>query len=219
MDQFASNMVLTDGNENQVEEENSYIDNSSLENSTEIEGWWKNQFWTLFLGLICGIGANMLSKLWRFSRYPAMNASADSSAPFNTSSLTNVSLDNKMVLVVRTDLNMSKGKVAAQCAHAAVACYKKALKKTPVFVKQWEMFGQAKVTLKAPDYIKEDDVKKDQAHSLQNLANEAQHLGITACVIHDAGHTQIEKGSSTVLGIGPAPSKTIDLVTGHLKLY
>ena len=81
------------------------------------------------------------------------------------------------------------------------------------------MFGQAKVTLKAPDYIKEDDVKKDQAHSLQNLANEAQHLGITACVIHDAGHTQIEKGSSTVLGIGPAPSKTIDLVTGHLKLY
>ena len=148
-----------------------------------------------------------------------MNASADSSAPFNTSSLTNVSLDNKMVLVVRTDLNMSKGKVAAQCAHAAVACYKKALKKTPVFVKQWELFGQAKVTLKAPDYIKEDDVKKDQAHSLQSLANEAQHLGITAFVIHDAGHTQIEKGSSTVLGIGPAPSKTIDLVTGHLKLY
>ena len=170
------------------------------------------------MGLICGIGANMLTKLWRFSRYPAMGASADSSAPFNTSSLTNLSLDNKMVLVVRTDLNMSKGKVAAQCAHAAVACYKKALKKTPGFVKQWELFGQAKVTLKAPDFTKED-VKKDQSHSLQNLANEAQHLGITACVIHDAGHTQIEKGSSTVLGIGPAPSKTIDLVTGHLKLY
>merc|ERR1719150_1644702 len=122
-----------------------------------------------------------------------MNTSANTSAQSNTSSFTNLAFDNKMVLVVRTDLNMGKGKAAAQCAHAAVACYKKALKKTPMFVKQWELFGQAKVTLKAPDYIKEDDVKKDQAHSLQNLSNEAHHLGITACVIHDAGHTQIEK--------------------------
>ena len=31
----------------------------------------------------------------------------------------------KMVLLVRTDLGMAKGKVAAQCAHAALACYKK----------------------------------------------------------------------------------------------
>ena len=160
----------------------------------------------------------MLSKLWRFSRHPATNASKNLSESINTSSLSNVSFDNKMVLVVRTDLNMSKGKVAAQCAHAAVACYKKGLKKTPMLIKQWELFGQAKVTLKAPDYIK-DDVKKDQGNSLQILADEAQNLGVVACLIHDAGHTQVEKGSSTVLGIGPAPSKTIDIVTGHLKLY
>jgi len=218
MDQFASDMVLTDNNENPMHEENSYTESSLLDDSTEIDTWWKNQLWTLILGLICGVGANMLSKLWRFSRYPAMNTSANTSAQSNTSSFTNLAFDNKMVLVVRTDLNMSKGKVAAQCAHAAVACYKKALKKTPMFLKQWELFGQAKVTLKAPDQTK-DNIKRDQSSSLQILADEAEHLGVVACVIHDAGHTQVEKGSATVLGIGPAPSKTIDLVTGNLKLY
>ena len=51
----------------------------------------------------------------------------------------------QMVLVVRTDLAMTKGKVATQCAHAAVACYKKGLVKTPDFVKNWERFGQVRV--------------------------------------------------------------------------
>jgi len=217
MDQFASDMVLTASNQYQDHQEG-YTKDILSDDSTEIDAWWKNQFWTLILGLVCGVGANMLSKLWRLSRTPAMNSSINPSESITTSSLTNVSLDNKMVFVVRTDLNMGKGKAAAQCAHAAVACYKKALKKTPMFVKQWELFGQAKVTLKAPDFIKEE-IKKDQGYSLQNLANEAQQLGIVACVIHDAGHTQVEKGSSTVLGIGPAPSKTIDIVTGNLKLY
>jgi len=210
-------MVLTASNQYHEHEEG-YLKDALSDDSTEIDAWWKNQFWTLILGLVCGVGANMLSKLWRLSRSPAMNSSINPSESINTSSLTKVSLDNKMVFVVRTDLNMGKGKAAAQCAHAAVACYKKALKKTPMFLKQWELFGQAKVTLKAPDFIKEE-IKKDQGYSLQNLANEAQQLGIVACVIHDAGHTQVEKGSSTVLGIGPAPSKTIDIVTGNLKLY
>ena len=57
-------------------------------------------------------------------------------------------MDNKMVLVVRTDLQMGKGKVAAQCAHAAVDLYKKSLVKCPKLVRQWETFGQAKITLK-----------------------------------------------------------------------
>ena len=33
-----------------------------------------------------------------------------------------------MVIVVRTDLKMGKGKIAAQCSHAAVAAYKSLLR-------------------------------------------------------------------------------------------
>ena len=35
----------------------------------------------------------------------------------------------KMVLVVRTDLDMGKGKIAAQCGHATLAAYKIAAKR------------------------------------------------------------------------------------------
>lgn len=58
-----------------------------------------------------------------------------------------------MVLVVRTDLGMQKGKAAAQCAHAALACYKKALKSHPDALASWERTGQAKVNENYKDYI------------------------------------------------------------------
>merc|ERR1712098_819734 len=54
----------------------------------------------------------------------------------------------KMVLVVRTDLGMQKGKIAAQCAHAAVICYKKALAEQPKVLSSWETLGQTKVSLR-----------------------------------------------------------------------
>ena len=49
-----------------------------------------------------------------------------------------------MSLIVGTDVPMTKGKVAAQCAHAAVDCYRKGLRTTPMadFIKSWETFGQ-----------------------------------------------------------------------------
>ena len=46
----------------------------------------------------------------------------------------------------------------------------------------------------------------------------ARSLGITAEVIADAGRTQIESGSLTVLGVGPAPKSEVDQVTVGLKL-
>ncbi|KAL8683540.1 MAG: hypothetical protein Q9186_000452 [Xanthomendoza sp. 1 TL-2023] len=117
----------------------------------------------------------------------------------------------KLVLVVRTDLGMGKGKIAAQCSHATLACYR-ALSSTfpstlnPV-LKQWERMGQAKVVLQAKN-----------EEELETLQAQALSLGLCAQIIHDAGRTQIASGSATVLGVGPGPKSVIDQVTGGLKL-
>lgn len=50
------------------------------------------------------------------------------------------------------------------------------------------------------------------------LMGKARSLGLTAEVIQDAGRTQIEAGSMTVLGVGPAPKSLVDQITGGLKL-
>ena len=59
----------------------------------------------------------------------------------------------KMVLVIRQDLNMQKGKVAAQCSHATLSAYQKSLEneQTKYWLDCWEEFGQAKITLKCLD--------------------------------------------------------------------
>ncbi|KAK9453518.1 putative aminoacyl-tRNA hydrolase [Dipodascopsis uninucleata] len=114
----------------------------------------------------------------------------------------------KMVLVVRTDLGMSKGKVAAQCSHAAVGCYRIALNKAPNYLSKWAFLGQAKITLQAHSEL--------ELNELKALASKA---GLVNILIHDAGRTQIAAGSATVLGIGPGPASIIDKVTGKLKLY
>ncbi|KAG1652080.1 Peptidyl-tRNA hydrolase 2, mitochondrial [Nymphon striatum] len=113
----------------------------------------------------------------------------------------------KLVIVVRSDLKMGKGKMAAQCSHAAVAAYKTALKKNPALLKKWERGGQAKVVVKAED-----------EETLLALEEEACKLNLITSPIHDAGRTQIAAGSQTVLGIGPGPKDLIDKVSGHLKL-
>ncbi|KAK7978193.1 hypothetical protein PG996_004241 [Apiospora saccharicola] len=118
----------------------------------------------------------------------------------------------KLVLVVRTDLGMTKGKIAAQASHATLACFK-TLSRFPAgspqaqLLKKWERAGQAKIAVQ---------VKSQQ--ELMDLKARARALGLTAEVIADAGRTQIEAGSFTVLGVGPGPKSVIDQVTGGLKL-
>uniref|UniRef100_F6RKZ8 Peptidyl-tRNA hydrolase 2, mitochondrial n=1 Tax=Ciona intestinalis TaxID=7719 RepID=F6RKZ8_CIOIN len=113
----------------------------------------------------------------------------------------------KMVIVVRQDLKMGKGKIAAQCSHAAVGAYKQLNKHKKSTLKSWEYCGQPKVVLKCQDETE-----------LLALHQHAASIGLTATVIQDAGRTQIAPGSRTVLGVGPGIESLVDKVTGHLKL-
>lgn len=115
--------------------------------------------------------------------------------------------DYKMILVVRNDLKMGKGKIAAQCGHAAVGAYQSAVKRSPKLVRAWENSGCAKIA-----------VRVETEAELMGTLRRAREAGLNVCLIRDAGRTQIEPNSKTVLGIGPAPCREIDQITGHLKL-
>lgn len=110
----------------------------------------------------------------------------------------------KQVIVMRTDLKMGKGKIAAQACHASLNCYKKANNSD---IRKWEIDGQKKVVLK---------ISSEQ--ELLELYSLVKASTLPCSLITDAGHTQIEPATKTCLGIGPGPDEEIDKLTGHLKL-
>ena len=113
----------------------------------------------------------------------------------------------KMVIVTRKDLKLSPGKLAAQVAHAAVSCALETKKNHKKWFTKWMREGAKKAV-----------VKTENASDFVSLQLTAKKLDVVACIISDAGHTEIPAGTETVLGIGPAPSNIIDQVTGHLSL-
>jgi len=113
----------------------------------------------------------------------------------------------KLVILVRNDLKMGKGKIAAQVAHAAVECALYAEKKDKKSFDAWHSSGQAKIVLKV-----------DSMDELNEYFKIARSNGFTTSMITDAGRTQIAPGTTTCLGIGPAPVSEIDRITGELKM-
>jgi PTH2 family peptidyl-tRNA hydrolase len=110
--------------------------------------------------------------------------------------------DMKMVLVVNTDLKMKKGKIAAQCCHAAVGVLEGIDENDPDLL-AWQRWGCAKVALKCGF----EDMKRVSALAAAN--------GLPSYIVCDAGRTQIPAGSETVCAIGPAEVARIDKITGR----
>ena len=112
----------------------------------------------------------------------------------------------KQVIVVRTDLDMGKGKIAAQVGHACVSGAEHVRKSKPEWFSEW-WEGQEKVVLKVTN-LKE----------LEQVMQDAMEFGLPCSVISDAGRTQLAPGTMTCISIGPAPEEKIDKITGDLKL-
>jgi PTH2 family peptidyl-tRNA hydrolase len=152
--------------------------------------------------------------------------------------------EHKMVLCVRTDLKMQRGKVAAQCGHAVLGAYRAARRLGRAgeadaevckeALRHWSRQGQAKIALAIPD-----------EPTMMDLERKARARKLPTYIVADAGRTQIAAGSLTVLAIGPGtpfphhrlllfdfkeglsslfwsragPKSKLDEVTGHLKLF
>ena len=110
----------------------------------------------------------------------------------------------KQVILVREDLELPKGKMAAQCSHASVDTILKSDKK---IVDLWKKEGGKKIVLKVKD-----------ENELFHYKQLAEDVGLKTALITDAGHTVVEPGTITCLGIGPDEEGKIDRITGKLKM-
>ena len=111
-----------------------------------------------------------------------------------------------MVLIVRSDLKLSSGKIVAQTGHAAVEVALKAKRNEGDLLTRWRSEGARKIALKVPD---ED--------SLKRLYDEATDAGLVTYLVKDAGHTEIPPGTLTVVGI-LGPRRSVDILVGDLSL-
>jgi PTH2 family peptidyl-tRNA hydrolase len=115
-----------------------------------------------------------------------------------------IGMEFKQCIVIRDDLKLSCGKLAVQVAHAAIMALERADKSN---AGQWRAEGQKKVVLRVANM-----------QDLFKLREDADRAGLPCAIVADAGLTEIPPGTITALGIGPAPSKQMDKVTGNLRL-
>jgi len=117
----------------------------------------------------------------------------------------------KQVILVRTDLKLSPGKLAAQVAHAAVNAFNIT---SPLTRKSWLDEGHCKIVLQVADET-----------ALIHYYSQAKDQGLPVSLIKDFGlegkqaSPSNPTGISTVVAIGPAPAEAITNLTAQLRLY
>jgi PTH2 family peptidyl-tRNA hydrolase len=121
----------------------------------------------------------------------------------------------KMVIVVRNELKMRKGKIGAQCSHAASAFMKESwlngIAPTPL-QKEWlepreNGLGREKKIV----------LRTESEPEFWEIVNKAKRAGLLTREILDSGLTEFDGPTYTCVAIGPDLPAKIDPITGHLK--
>jgi len=122
----------------------------------------------------------------------------------------------KLAIVMRTDLGMTKGKIAVQAGHASILAFVRGLVTGPhgdgeytslTEYRDWFDEGQFKIALKA--------VSEDQ---LLSIEEKAKAQGLPVAEVRDFGLTQVAPLTLTCIAIGPAKVEDVDKITGDLPL-
>lgn len=110
----------------------------------------------------------------------------------------------KQIIIMRADLPISCGKIAAQACHASLGSYKRADERK---IKKWEQEGGKKVVLKVKGL--------EELYQYYELVKATD---LACFLVTDAGHTELPESTVTCLGIGPDDDEKIDRITQDLKL-
>ena len=113
----------------------------------------------------------------------------------------------KQAIIVRKDLRMETGKLAAQVAHASLMSYFNAERQDNGIARRWLDTGEKKIVLKV-----------DSEDALRKLNAAFKYKGIPCALVTDAGLTQLPPGTVTALGVGPWISSEMNMITSALKL-
>jgi PTH2 family peptidyl-tRNA hydrolase len=135
----------------------------------------------------------------------------------------------KQVIVLRTDLNMRKGKMCAQAAHAAMKVildrmtFQEYAKESTVwegcYVMHMTLFESEPIMRWLKGAFTKVVVSVDSEEELLELKQKAQSAGILNALIEDAGKTEFHgERTNTALAIGPEWASELEPITGHLKL-
>ena len=118
---------------------------------------------------------------------------------------------HKQVIIIRTDTEMRKGKMCGQVAHAAVTAF-------------WKSANHPQPQARANTFKWLNDIqtkvvcKVSSEAELESIAQKAEEAGLVVARIRDAGHTQLDPGTFTCVGIGPDTKERLEPITGGLKL-
>ena len=113
----------------------------------------------------------------------------------------------KMTALVRTDLGMGVGKIAAQVSHATLGAYRDACTSNSDAVRAWSECGEPTIVLQVGSLAE-----------LDALLAAARARGLVAHSVSDAGRTEVEAGTKTVGCVGPGRVSGVDAVCRHLSL-